>query len=583
MLTPMGGAHAKPIPVELRRVEGSWTLLRDGEPFQIKGAGGQASFQLLASAGGNATRTWGAEGIEELLDEAHAQGLGVVVGIWLGHQRHGFDYSDVDQVAEQYARAERLIKQHKDHPAVLLWGIGNEMEGFGEGKDAAVWSAVNNVAALAKRLDPHHPTMTVTAEIGGDRIKAIHSLCPDVDIVGVNTYGGVTSLPKRYRAAGGTKPYIVTETGPPGAWEVGKTGWGAPLEPNSTEKASFYRRAYEAIAKDDTLALGSFMFLWGHKREATATWYGMLLPGGQRTEAVDVMAKAWSGKALPNQAPRIMQLINKTDSVLPPGGIFEARVVVEDPNRDPVTFEWRLEPEEKEHMTGGDLQPEPEPLTKAILQNGGPSVRVRMPDRPGQFRLYAFVYDSAGGAAVANVPLKVLDGVNVVSGPPLQLPVVVAGEGTDTAPWVSSGWMGETEAINMDPQACPEPHGGQTCLRIRYERGDSWGGVAWQHPIEDWGDKAGGFDLSGSKTLSFWARGKRGGEKVKFGFGLLGQDKTHYDSARDEMEVRLTSRWKRYRFDLQGKDLRRIKTPFFWSAAGQTRPLEFYVDDVRYE
>ena len=54
-----------------------------------------------------------------------------------------------------------------------------------------------NVHHLAKKLDPNHPTMTVLSEIGGDRVKNVHRLCPDVDIVGINSYAGAVTLPKR--------------------------------------------------------------------------------------------------------------------------------------------------------------------------------------------------------------------------------------------------------------------------------------------------------------------------------------------------------------------------------------------------
>ena len=50
--------------------------------------------------------------------------------------------------------------------------------------------------------------MTVTAEIGGDRIRAVHELCPDIDIHGINSYGGAQSVPERLRAGGASKPYV---------------------------------------------------------------------------------------------------------------------------------------------------------------------------------------------------------------------------------------------------------------------------------------------------------------------------------------------------------------------------------------
>jgi hypothetical protein len=40
------------------------------------------------------------------------------------------------------------------------------MEGYDSGDSPAIWKAVNDVAAMAKEIDPDHPTMTVTAEIG---------------------------------------------------------------------------------------------------------------------------------------------------------------------------------------------------------------------------------------------------------------------------------------------------------------------------------------------------------------------------------------------------------------------------------
>ena len=50
-----------------------------------------------------------------------------------------------------------------------------------------------------------------------------------------------------------------------------------------------------------------------------------------------------------------------------------------------------------------------------------------------------------------------------------------------------------------------------------------------------------------------------------------------------EKEFTLTAQWKEYEFDLQGADLTRIKTPFFWSAAGQGKPLKFFLDDIVFE
>src|SRR5437667_636533 len=221
---------ADAVRVDLTRSTGGWQLRREGKPYFIKGAGGGASKELLARLGGNSFRTWGVgDDTARQLDEAQKLGLTVTVGVALRRDGEGLDYHNTAQVAEQFDRAREAILRFKDHPALLMWGIGNEMEGFKDGDNPAVWNAVEQIAALAKKLDPNHPTMTVVAEVGGARVKSIHQLCPSTDIVGINSYGGASSAGERYRKAGGTKPFVLSEFGPPGIWECQKNSWGIPL------------------------------------------------------------------------------------------------------------------------------------------------------------------------------------------------------------------------------------------------------------------------------------------------------------------------------------------------------------------
>ena len=57
-----------------------------------------------------------------------------------------------------------------------------------------------------------------------------------------------------------------------GPWESEKNEWGAPIELTSTVKAASYRRNYEAgVLSAPGIALGSYVFTWGFKMEATAT------------------------------------------------------------------------------------------------------------------------------------------------------------------------------------------------------------------------------------------------------------------------------------------------------------------------
>ena len=126
-----------------------------------------------------------------LLDYAHENGLKVVAGLWVEHERHGFDYSDRSQIKDQRQKYE-MVKKYKDHPALLLWGLGNEMEDpTFKGENKIVLREVNELAKIVKE-DPHHPVMTVIAGLGTDKAVHIERNCPEIDILGINAYAGAT-------------------------------------------------------------------------------------------------------------------------------------------------------------------------------------------------------------------------------------------------------------------------------------------------------------------------------------------------------------------------------------------------------
>jgi Glycosyl hydrolases family 2, TIM barrel domain len=581
------GVDGSPSVVKLVEQNGAFRLLRNGQPYFVKGAGGDGSRELLASCGGNSIRTWGAENIGPVLDEAQKRGLTVTIGIWLGHKEHGFDYNNVAQVAEQYEKARQAILRYKDHPALLMWGIGNEMEITAGADNAAVWSAVNNIAAAAHKLDPNHPTMTVVAEIGGNKVKNINRLCPDIDIIGINSYGGGPSLAGRYKQAGGIKPYIVTEYGPPGVWEIGKNSWGAYPELSSTDKATLYKKTYTAAIAGQPLCLGGYAFTWGNKQEATATWFGLLLPDGSRLGAVDALTEMWTGKPPANRCPVISNLAIEGSDQVEPGAKVHVKLAVSDPESDPLQVKWILQIDPASYHSNGDTEASPPTYPQAIGNANNSGAEVTMPKSGGTYRLFAYVHDNHGGAAVANVPLQVKGGAGTpaVAAAAAKLPFVVFDEGDrNDAAYVPSGYMGTTTAIKVNERCTDNPHSGKTCMQVLYTAKDNWGGVVWQSPANDWGDKPGGKNLTGAKRLTFWARGEKGGEVVTFLCGLLGKDKPYFDTVQEKLDrVALTREWKQYTIDLKGKDLSRIKSGFGWTLAATGAPVTFYLDDIRYE
>jgi hypothetical protein len=308
-------------------------------------------------------------------------------------------------VKAQLDQVRQTVLRFKDHPAVLLWGLGNEMEGPA-GDKVEIWNAVQAAAKLTKELDPHHPTMTVIAEIGGQKIPALHQYCPDIDIIGINSYAGAATLPERYAKLNGTKPYIVTEFGPPGPWERPKTSWAAAPEPSSTEKAASYRRTYEGAIANQPLCLGSYAFLWGQKQETTVTWFGMFLKDGDKLQAVDTMTELWTGRPPRDRCPLIQQLKLRAGPEFAPGATFSADLAATDPAGRPLQVRWVVQPEQPKKLTAGAEEQTLPEWTDLILRSDLRSAEVRAPQTPGGYRLFAYVRNGVG-AAVANVPFHV--------------------------------------------------------------------------------------------------------------------------------------------------------------------------------
>ena len=581
--------------VQLVRDGDRWQLLRDGQQYSVKGAGagGNGGLAMLAKAGANSTRTWGVDDTKETLaylDDAEKNGLSVAVGIWLGHERHGMDYCDYDSVVKQIDLTLKHVRDLKHHPAILVWGIGNEMEG--DGSNPAIWSHIEHLAQLVKREDPFHPVMTVIAELGGKKVEAIHKLCPSVDIIGINSYGGARSLPQRYKRLGGTKPYIVTEFGPVGTWEVGKNSIDAISEPTSTKKALSYRTNVESFAEDKQHCLGSYAFLWGNKQEGTATWFGMLLPDGKRTASVDQMTEFWTGKKPSNLCPEIVSLTLDGIPERKKDETVAVKLEAKDPEGDDLNVRWVVTGEADSYITGGDKQAAPEEIEGAVVKGDINGVKVKLPSQSGVYRIYAYVDDGPhNGAATANVSVRIKGDPKPLAEPGAksELPMVILNEPgahktSDGKPFYRpSGFMGSVDALKVEEDCTDDPKFGKFCTKVSYNQSNDWGGVVWQNPQNDWGEKPGGFDLTGAKKLTFWAKGNSGGEKIKFGVGLIDRGKPYFDTVEVEVIKTLGKEWKQYSIDLADKDLQRVKSGFFFSLSGQGDSVVFYLDRIAFE
>ena len=158
----------------------------------------------------------------------------------------------------------------------------------------------------------------------------------------------------------------------------------------------------------------------------------------------------------------------------------------------------------------------------------------------------------------------------------------------------------------MDEDCTTNPHSGVNSIRCEFKaKRNNWGGwfflngampAGSSYAQLNWGDHPGsGHDLRGATRLSFWARGEKGGEKVKFFAFGVGRDpfsgasrKPHPDSApmRSTGYITLTAEWKEYSIDLAGLDLSHILCGFAWqtkSTINRFQDIAFYLDDISYD
>jgi len=410
------GNEMKPSRVELTESGGNYQLQVNGKPFFVKGAGcDDGDIALLASHGANSLRTWMDSDVHTpgdiVLKEAQENGLMVMMGIPLGRERHGFDYNDPAAVAEQFEGVKKQILAMKDHPALLGWGLGNELNL--RATNMKVWDAVEEIAAYIHEVDGNHPTTTMLAGIGPDEVAYIKENCPHLDFISIQMYGDIVNLQQRINDAGYDGPYLVTEWGATGHWEVPSTEWNAPIENTSTEKAKDFAHRYEvAILSDKAHCLGSYVFLWGQKQERTPTWYGLFTEDNMETEAIDVMTKFWTGNWPENRCPQILKatLDGKTryDNIkLEPGKEYSAAYTFHDPDGDELSIKIDILRESTDLRDGGDLEDRPDSLDVTIVSSDVRSTTFVSPKEKGAYRIFVYAMDGNNHAATVNIPFYV--------------------------------------------------------------------------------------------------------------------------------------------------------------------------------
>ncbi|MCD0445477.1 discoidin domain-containing protein [Glycomyces sp. A-F 0318] len=425
-----------PAAVEVVGSQGDWRLTVDGEPFTVKGltwgpstAEAGTYMPELAAMGVNTLRTWGTDASSlPLLDAAAAHGVKVMLGFWLLPGGGPGSGGCIDYTADTAYKSQTLgditgwVETYRDHPAVLMWNVGNEsvlglQNCYGgdalEAQRNAYTAFVNDVAVAIHGIDADHPVTSTDAWTGAWPYYEANA--PDLDLLAVNAYGDVCGVQQDWAEGGYDRPYVITETGPAGEWEVPDDANGVPAEPSDVDKAAAYTEAWECITGHEGVALGATMFHFGTEGDFGGVWFN-LVPGGNHRLSYYAVAEAYGGTAQANTPPVITGMDLGLDGPVVGGEAFTVDLDVADPDGDALEY---IPMVNSAYINGSwDM------LLADYTVNGDGTVTIRAPEILGVWKLYVWVEDGHGNVGVESrsfeVTLPDVEGENLALGRPAE-------------------------------------------------------------------------------------------------------------------------------------------------------------------
>ncbi|MGW0848685.1 discoidin domain-containing protein [Streptomyces sp. NPDC002624] len=415
--------------------QGNWQLTVGGKPYQVKGltwgpSVNDAARYLpdLKSMGVNTIRTWGTDGTSKpLLDAAAANGIRVVSGFWLQPGGGPGSGGCVNYVTDDAYKSSSLtefakwVDMYKSHPGVLMWNVGNEsvlgLQNCYSGDELekqrnAYTTFVNDVAKKIHTIDPDHPVTSTDAWTGAWPYYKRNA--PDLDLYSMNSYGDICGVRTAWESGGYTKPYIITEGGPAGEWEVPDDANGVPDEPTDVQKAEGYTKAWNCVTAHQGVALGATFFHYGTEHDFGGVWFNVV-PDGKKRLSYYALKKAYSGSTAGDNTPPVISNMTVQDAGgAPAGKEFTVRADVRDPDNDPVTYKIYL---------SGNYATGDKALVEATWRStGNGTFAVTAPARLGVWKVYIQAEDGHGNAGIETKSVKVVvppvSGTNIALGRP---------------------------------------------------------------------------------------------------------------------------------------------------------------------
>ena len=205
---------------------------------------------LMQEMGINTIRVYEPIADKAVLDEIHAAGISVIVGV-------GYNQGGVYDL--QSGTYLNYVEQYKSHPAILLWELGNEYnfhpEWFGGTMD--LWYETLRAASAAiQAADPNHPVSTAHGELPEDTLIAEMT---DIDLWGLNVYRwDVSCTAAMDFAKRSDKPMYFSEIGADSYMSTSMLGYAQGSNPRAQADAT--RTLLEPLFSDSVPSAGAAIF-----------------------------------------------------------------------------------------------------------------------------------------------------------------------------------------------------------------------------------------------------------------------------------------------------------------------------------
>lgn len=390
-----------------------YTIYRNGQPFVVKGVSGYMHLAKVKEAGGNTIRTWDTINLGAILDEAQRNKLAVIAGLPIpSSDALNYYYKDTAKTGAAYKAFSQVVQRYKDHPALLMWCLGNEPTFSFKQRYRPFNKTFNHLLDMIHETDPDHPVTTTMVNFSIWQALFIKWKVHHLDLVSFNIFGELNHLSDKLNKYSWLwkGPFLITEWGTYGPWEVNRTAWGAPIENTSTKKAEQYGLLHGQLPVNNPRFLGSLVFYWGQKQEVTPTWFSLFDEKGRPAEAVDVIRQLWTGGQPAAKGPRVqyMLLNNKgaADNImLRPDSTANAVLLMQDSLSQGFSLHWEVWQED----WFSELRRPPMKIFDTLISKAGNKLAFKTPLSEGPYRIYVKVTDSNGRFATANTPFYVVE------------------------------------------------------------------------------------------------------------------------------------------------------------------------------